>query len=58
MKKIETFLFAVPRNASRESRERIPQHVALHFGVMPSTLFHVRSDEQMHLYGGLREVTS
>lgn len=52
----ETFLFAVPRDADRESRERVPQHIALHFGVIPSTLFHVRSDDQMHVYGGIRPV--
>ena len=43
------FHFAIPRNASRESRAAAPFHIAAEFGVS-GQIQHVRSEGWFHLY--------
>jgi len=52
------FYFAIPRGASKASRERVPAHLFKEFGVelIAGSVEHVRSEGWFHLYRVL-EVT-
>jgi hypothetical protein len=43
------FYFAVPRNATKAAREKVPAHIARTFNVS-GLIEHVRSEAGFHLY--------